>query len=155
MSTSEVSAAWNAYRAAHHDFVESRKKLFKVRGLLLSHGEAEDVLWEALNSRDWLIVVELIRTLGTFLPRLFELASVGHGSIANVREVIAFAPPDYLRDHMRELIEPLLAKGGEEEFRRMYELLSHLKLKPPEWFLEQIRSHSDSDVRELELEFRS
>jgi hypothetical protein len=158
MSTDDVTVAWDAFRAAYFDAIVARRRQFALGDELLAHPSVLDVLQGKLRSKDWLLVVELLRRLPgerliPFLPRLFELASVGHGSITAVREAISAAPREYVERHLRELVEPLLQPGEEEEFRRMYELFRHMRMPAPAWFVDRVHADQCRDVRELEAEF--
>ena len=84
--------------------------------------------------------------------QLIEIASVGHSDIELCRSVIKSMPRAWVLKTIESFTKPILAKGGEEEFRRFAELLGELDDDLLAKHAEAGLDHDDPEVREVAQE---
>lgn len=87
------------------------------------------------------------------LPKLVDLASRTHSNVGLVRDVISRYDRGWLRSALPRLIRAKLLTGGEEEFRRLAELLA--RVDPPELgsLVAQAKRSDDAEIREVAQDF--
>jgi hypothetical protein len=81
-------------------------------------------------------------------PDLVLLASVGHGSIQAVRELILSLPRDWVIERIEREVEPLLQQGDYEEYRRFLELYELLDADMTQRLARRAAANADPDIRE-------
>lgn len=86
-------------------------------------------------------------------PDLVFLASVAHGSIQAVRDLILALPRDWVIERIEREAEPLLQKGDYEEYRRFLELYQLLDADMTQRLARRAAAHADPDVREAGEEY--
>lgn len=87
------------------------------------------------------------------LEPLLVLALVGHREIGLVREVLLGMPRDTVRAAIARRQDEMLRDAGEEEYRRLLELLEHLDVNACRTLAERVISHADEDIREAGEDF--
>lgn len=87
------------------------------------------------------------------LDALLDLATVGHREIGMVRDVILAMPRDAVRIRWAERQEELLRDAGEEEYRRLLELLEHLDADACRQLAQRASQHDDEEIREAGTDF--
>ena len=94
---------------------------------------------------------ELARSV---LPELLRLASTTHSDTVLVRYVIASLKNEpWFSAELKRLAEPILANGGEEEYRRIAELYGETSPELLAMHLDACRFSSDPDIREIADDF--
>ncbi len=81
-------------------------------------------------------------------PDLVILASVGHGSIQAVRDLILSLPRDWVIERIEREAEPLLQQGDYEEYRRFLELYELLDADMTQRLARRAAASPDPDIRE-------
>ncbi len=81
-------------------------------------------------------------------PDLVFLATVGHGSIQAVRDLILSLPRDWVIERIEREAEPLLQKGDYEEHRRFLELYELLDADMTQRLARRAAANPDPDIRE-------
>lgn len=87
------------------------------------------------------------------LVRLVGLATVGHADILPTRAVIARLNSLSPMPEVEQAAEPILANGGEGEFRRIAELYESLDRTLLAAHLRRCALHADGDIREIVDDF--
>jgi hypothetical protein len=84
---------------------------------------------------------------------LLVLASVGHADIALCRQLILSLPKAWVVSNIESRAEPLLAKGTDEEYRRLLELYIELDHNLAYRLAARALQHNDADIREAGEDF--
>ena len=84
---------------------------------------------------------------------LLYLASVGHADIALCRQIILSLPKEWVVSNIESCAEPLLAKGTDEEYRRLLELYVDLDRNLALRLAKRALQHNVPDIREAGEDF--
>lgn len=148
--------AWLAFLHAEQVYREAMAEL--------GHVDLEQVLREGLGHLPWrrqaldVLMLSNVAFSVRLLPQLFELASVSHALLSDVRESILRIPRDILETELPSLVHALTVnpESDYEAYRRTAELLRLLEM--PELLMElagAAAQSSDSDIREVGKDFAS
>lgn len=80
-------------------------------------------------------------------------ASTGHSGVDAFRDLILRLPRDWLLERIENAIEPHLADGTEDEYRRFLELYTDLDRGLALKLAKRAGAHSDPDIREAGEDF--
>jgi hypothetical protein len=142
------------------ELVEAERNYVAARRAVVTLGDGlTDVVHTALDNPAQrgtalrlLLVVDVDRRLPLF-PELVRLASVGHSDVGLVREVIRSLPSYWVEANLGAELWPLLDEGGDEEYRRLAELLDDLGSGLLPELVDRARASADPDVREVADDF--
>lgn len=84
---------------------------------------------------------------------LIFLSSFSHGSIQNVRKIIKSLPRDWLLANIEKYAEPILLKGGYDEYRRLLELYIELDYSLTLKLAKRAICNEDQDIKEAGGDF--
>jgi hypothetical protein len=124
--TGEDLARWRQLLEAEKAATAARMALFTSRGSLVElvrHG-----LQEPGERAVALDVASRLETeeVQELLPDLLALASFGHGLTERCRELILRLSRPWLLSHVEQYAEPILASGGDEEYRALLGLYTRI-----------------------------
>jgi hypothetical protein len=146
---------WRALCDAENTFVRARmqfcghpeNRIAVLREALSVPGQRGTALRVLLHC---CIPEEEIREL---FQDLVEAASVGHSDIGFARDVILLLPRDWVIANIEQAAEPLLDKGGEEEYRRFLELYDLLDPSLTARLAARALATNDAEIQDVGKDF--
>lgn len=148
-----ATSRWEQLVNAEHQLFEAKKRF------LAESTDVERELARALQrASDRGTALRLLLTLDislliSLVDDLVRLASVDHSDVALARRAIARIPAAWRESHLWKHVEPLLEDGGEEEYRRLAELLRDLSSEYLHTLVARALDHPDEEVREVGVDF--
>lgn len=145
-------AIWNRLVDSYKAFAAASK------AFLTGNVDRVTLMHKALHGRDWGIATVMFESMQTaelqqIFPDLVFLASVSHGAIQNVRDAILSLPREWVLANIERVAEPLLEKGGYEEYRRLLELYIQLDKELARRLALRATNQQDEDIREAGIDF--
>lgn len=150
----ESERAWLRFVQAEQVYREAMADLCHVDMVVVLRGGLLSLPWRrpalaVLGSSDPALSEQL-------LPELFQLASVSHSLIGEVRRCIRRVPRERLAVQLESLVCQLVddSNSGYEAYRRIAELLREIGCWPVlDILVHAARASSDADIREVADDF--
>lgn len=128
MNDSEDEVAWNQIVAEEQSYIKAAfpllARIHNIDQILVQALERPDHRGTALRLLLIVVAEDLKKRV---FPELVALASVGHADIELCRKVILTIERPWVLKHLDQYMQPILLGGGDEEFRRLAELLERLE----------------------------
>jgi hypothetical protein len=146
---------WERLVTSYRSFIEARQAVLATGASLVP------LLESALSSpTERTLALDIIAFLPLeerkqLLGPLVSLASFGHGQTSTAREAILSMPHEWLKKHIDALAEPILARGDEEEYRRLLELYIELDRSLALRLARRASASDDDEVADVGKEFLS
>lgn len=152
MTSCEDNAVWVKLNGAQHHLTalwnELKSKEAVLADALRTPHERQPALQLLLTAADDSLRQRLF-------PLLVELASVGHGHVGLVRSLIKVMPRDWVLARVEQAALPLLARGDDEEHRRIAELYAELDRGLLARHVARCLAHPNEHVREVGEDFQA
>lgn len=138
---------WSDFKDAYRAYYVATGEFFSPRI------DRVGIIRNALRNADRHVAIAVLSDLPIGeLEQIFDelvfLASFSHGAIQHIRDQILRLPHGWVLSRIENVVEPFLANGTYDEYRRFLELYSQLDLGLARRLAERAIAHLDPDIRE-------